>query len=284
MPDLITVFAKRWKFIIVLTLAATLVALIAALLSPKKYLSTATALPANSLMADKARIFNNNIEALYSNFGASDELDRIEGTAALDTLYIATADSFKLAAHYEITPSGESDYKAAIRLKKNSDIIRSAYGELKIKVWDKDRNLAAALANTLLQKLQLLHQHLQNESNAVALARIKEDYALRQQQYKQLSDTAARLSGAEADIAAARKAALLEQMQQYEKLQDQYNLALTTNPQVLMTVERARPSLWPDKPRILTIVLLTFFIALVSAFLFSLFTESRNITSAYYRK
>src|SRR5215217_83122 len=137
MPDLLFVFAKRWKLILVFGLLATAVALIAVLLSPKKYLSTATALPANSVVADKARIFNNNIEALYSDFGTPDELDRLEGTAVLDTIFIAAAKDFDLATHYDLPSPGENLYKAASRLKKNSSISPSAYGELKVKVWDK---------------------------------------------------------------------------------------------------------------------------------------------------
>jgi LPS O-antigen subunit length determinant protein (WzzB/FepE family) len=76
MPDLISVFARWWKFILGLSLLAVVIALLASLLSPKKYLSVATALPANSLMADKARVFNSNIEALYSDFGTPDVIGR----------------------------------------------------------------------------------------------------------------------------------------------------------------------------------------------------------------
>src|SRR3954466_3234295 len=107
MPDLMNVFAKRWKFILALTLIATVIALVVALLSPKKYLSTATALPANSVVADKAHIFNPNIEALYSDFGTPDELDRLEGTGLLDTIFIATAKELQLAGHYGINDPGE---------------------------------------------------------------------------------------------------------------------------------------------------------------------------------
>lgn len=275
MPDLIVVFSRWWKFIIGLSVLAAVVAFIACLLSPKEYLSTATALPANSMTADKARIFNNNIEALYSDFGTPDELDRIEGTAVLDTIFIAAAQEFNLAAHYNLPSSGERDYKAAMKLKRDSKISRSGYGELKVKVWDKDRNTAAALSNALLDKIQALHQHLQNENNAAVLQRVKEDYTLKQQQYKATVDSMQKVSGAASDIAQAKKLALFEQLQQYEKMIDQYQLALNTNPPVLLTVEKARPPVWADKPKTTEVVLLTFFAALVMALLAALFFHSR---------
>jgi hypothetical protein len=276
MPDLISVFARWWKFILGLSLLAVIIALLASLLSPQKYLSVATALPANSLMADKARVFNSNIEALYSDFGTPDELDKLEGTAALDTLFIAAAKEFDLVQHYKIRPSDEALYKAVLKLKKNSRIARSGYSELKIKVWDEDRNLAAALANSLLQKIQELHQHLQNENNRLTLKKLKEDYFSKQKEYKDIVDTLDQASGREADILGTQRNALLNQLQDYKKILGEYELAVSSNPPVLLTVEPARPSIWPDKPKTVQIVLFTLAVALACTFLLAVFLESRK--------
>jgi LPS O-antigen subunit length determinant protein (WzzB/FepE family) len=276
MPDLISVFARWWKFILGLSLLAVVIALLTSLLSPKKYLSVATALPANSLMADKARVFNSNIEALYSDFGTSDELDKLEGTAALDTLFIATAKEFDLAQHYEIKSSDEALYKAVIKLKKNSHIARSGYGELKIKVWDEDRNLAAALANDLLQKIQELHQHLQNENNKLTLKKLREDYFSKQKEYKDIVDTLDQAPSREADIFGTQRNALLNQLQDYKKIIGEYELAISYNPPVLLTVEPARASIWSDKPKTLKIVLFTLAAAFACSFLLAVFLESRK--------
>ena len=262
-----------------LTLAAAIIALVIALVSPKKYLSTATALPANSLLSDKARMFNTSVEILYSDFGSPDELDRLEGTGALDTIYIATAKELELAPHYGLETNSEGAARAAVELKKNSNIARSGYGELKVKVWDGDRNLAAALANSLLAQIQALHQHLQQEGNMLALQKLEEDDSIQKLSYKKIADSMTHLSGADAEIMQARKSALLEQLQQYQKLMDQYRLAIATNPQTLLTVEKARAALWPDKPKVLP----TVFFALAGAFIFSflaaLFIESRKLPS-----
>lgn len=259
-----------------LSLLAAFVAFIACIISPKKYLSTATALPANSLIADKARIFNKNIEALYSDFGLPDELDKLEGTAVLDTIFIAAAQEFNLPQHYRIQPSDEAISKAVLKLRKNSHISRSEYDELKIKVWDEDRNIAAALANNLMKKIQELHQHLQNENNIAVLQKLKEAYRTKQQQYKLLADSTIGNSKADEEIGAVKKAALLEQLQQYEKSIDEYGLAVQTNPQVLLVVEPARPSVWYDKPKTALTVLLTWAAAFLCTFLMSLWLETRK--------
>jgi len=269
MPDLISIIIKRWKLIVTITLIATIIALIAALLSPKKYLSVATALPANSLIADKGRIFNQNIQELYSDFGTTDELDKLEGTGNLDTIFIAASEKFNLDQHYQINPSGESFYSAALKLKTNSKIARSSYGELKIKVWDKDKNLAAEIANFLMQQIQEIHQHLQNENNTVTLAKLKQDYTVKQNEYLQQTDSTSA-------IAKAKQNGLSEQLQEEEKMINEYQLAINTNAPVLLIVENARPSFWPDKPKILATVLFAFFGALLFSFLLAVFIESRK--------
>jgi hypothetical protein len=281
MPDLLLTFSKRWKLITLITLLATVVALIIALLVPKKYLSVATALPVNSVTGDKARIFNTNIEALYSDFGTPDELDRLEGTARLDTIFIAASERFNLGEHYSFGNSTEGTYLAAIRLKKNSKISRSSYGELKVKVWDVDKIEAAEMANFLMQRIQELHQHLQNQSNLVVLDKLKQQYAVKQREYLEDADSVGKspggsLAAPRSEMSKARLLALTDQLKQYENMIGEYQLAATVNSPVLLMVENARPALWPDEPKVLAITLFTFFTALISSFLLVLFIDSRN--------
>jgi hypothetical protein len=139
--------------------------------------------------------------------------------------------------------------------------------------------MAATLANFLMQKLQELHQHLQNQSNVSVLEKIKEGYELKQKEYFELADSLnenSTFTRTENDFTKAKKDAKIEQLKQYEKMIGEYQLAVTTNTPVLLSVENARPSLWPDKPRILTTVLFVFFSAALFSFLVALFVESRK--------
>lgn len=282
MPDIISVFSRRWKMILLPTFLATMAALIASLLSTKLYVGTATALPVNTLLNDKARIFNNNIEALYSEIGTADELDKLEGTAKLDTIYFATVTDLNLAAHYGIdTAAGDALEKAALSLRKKANITKTGYGELKIKVWDKDNTVAATAANSLMQKINELHQRLQNENNRTVLERLKEDYAAKQHAVAEgekaiiTFDT----SGSGEKIAPVdfrEIADLPEQLKEYRKLINQYELALKTSPKVLLVVEHARESPWPDRPRTEQNVLLAFVASFFFSFLLALFLETRN--------
>jgi Uncharacterized protein involved in exopolysaccharide biosynthesis len=276
MPDLIYTFSKYWKLIVIITAVSTFIAFLASELSPKLYLSVTTVLPANSVTADKGRIFDNNVENLYSDVGTADELDRIEGTAALDTVYIATAKQLNLEEHYHINPSSESLFNASQELKKNAEIKRSAYGELKIKVWDRDKEMAAALANTILQNIQSIHQQIQSERNRVILQKIQEDYLNKESNYRQLTDSVILNDLLHPEIVKQKQTSILEQMQQDQKLIAQYQLAINTNPEVLLTVERARPAIWPDKPKVMETTGLVFIISLLFSILLAIYLNSRK--------
>ena len=107
MPDIFDLSKRWWKQILAVIIASLLVVGTVTYLKPKKYLSVATALPASSFASDKSKIFNENIQALYSALGTPDDLDMIVGTAKLDTVYLAVTDQFNLFDHYRMKEKGE---------------------------------------------------------------------------------------------------------------------------------------------------------------------------------
>src|SRR5689334_6862621 len=102
MPDIFDLITRWWKQVFTVMILSLLVVGTITFLQPRKYLSTATAVPASSVATDKARIFNENIQGLYSALGSPDDLDRIIGTANLDTVYMAVAQQFTLPDHYKL--------------------------------------------------------------------------------------------------------------------------------------------------------------------------------------
>jgi uncharacterized protein involved in exopolysaccharide biosynthesis len=270
MPDLISIIEKWWKLIAGLTIVNSMLAFIVLLLMPKQYLSIATALPASSVSVDKARIFNTNVQELYSSLGNPDDLDKIIGTANLDTLYIALIKENNLSKEYK------NELAAAVTIKKNSKVIKSEYGELKIKVWNNDAKLAAALANGLLQKLQQLHQSLQNQSNTLTLQKLQETYAALQNDFLVNTDSSKSIDLKKATVVSIKNKNLQERLNQYEKLIGEYQLVLNTNPPALLAVEHARVSVKPDKPKIWQTLLLTAFVSVVFGLLLAFFLQGRD--------
>lgn len=271
MPDLVRVFASRWKSILLISLLAGLAALAVAWFSPKKYLSTTTAIPSNALTADKARLFNNNIQELYSEFGSPDELDRMEGTARLDTIYLNAIRKLQLIHHYGLQNEKDSLLIALEKLKDDSKIMRSAYGELTVKVWDQDPQTSAAIANDLLEEIQTLQQDLQVQNNAEALQGVSRAYDSLKATVS-VKDS----SIADADYNDALHDARLGRLLDYEKLMAEYKLSIQTRPRTLLVEEYARAAVHPDKPRILLTVIIGLLAGFLCGYFIALYQQSRS--------
>jgi uncharacterized protein involved in exopolysaccharide biosynthesis len=267
MPDIFYLLAKWWKQILVVVLLSLITATLVLLLSPKKYLSVTTALPASSYNTDKARVFNENIQELYSVLGTADELDMIAGTGKLDTLYLAVSDIFNLPAHYKLSEEGEAArLKAATILKKNSSVMKSEYGELKVRVWDKSKELSPQLANALMEKIQSIHQDLQSESNKATLEGLENA----RNDLRNKVDTMPIIPGSEINSTSV-------QLSKYETLIAEYNLIVNSKPPVLLVVEKARAPQKPDKPKPMVAIIVTFFLSLLFGLLLALVLEKKKL-------
>ncbi len=280
MPDIFYLFSKWWKHILSIVVISLVAIGIILYLRPSKYLSTTTALPASSYAADRASIFNQNIQSLYSALGTPDDLDVIVGTAQLDTPYIAISENLGLAAHYKVKEQGRAAVlKAAFLLKANTRVIKTEYSELKVKVWDKDKTMAPELANAIMNKLQSIHQDLQNSNNFSLIKTLQKG---KEKLRAGIDSVTSYLSNAGRDEGnsvayVTRRQQLLDQEQQYEKLISEYQLIADSKPPVLIILEKARVSDWPDKPRRIPIIVATFLLSLLFALVLALLLEKRKV-------
>src|SRR5690606_13075790 len=132
---------------------------------PKEYLGITTALPASEFAADKRGIFNENIQILYPSLGTVDALDKVVGTSKLDTLYAILVDEFDLINNYGLTSEKNARYKTIEKLKDDTRVIKSDYGELKVKTWHHSPVMASKLSRAFMQQLQIMHQQVQLANN-----------------------------------------------------------------------------------------------------------------------
>jgi uncharacterized protein involved in exopolysaccharide biosynthesis len=242
MPDLFDLISRRWKLIAGIIVLSLVVAAAITLVKPKEYLSITTALPANPAISDKGAIFNENIEGLYSALGSPDELDRIVGTAELDTVYLYVTDQLNLAKGNRM--------RAAALIKQNSRVYKSGHGDLRVKAWHKDAQMAAEIANAIMQKLSAIYGELLGRNN--------------QQTLQQLIKARSSLNPDEQTTAV------------YDKLIAEYQLMELNKMPPLLIVEKARASIKPDKPRMFRTLVLAAFAGLIFAILLAIILEKRN--------
>jgi uncharacterized protein involved in exopolysaccharide biosynthesis len=282
MPDIFDLIARWWKRILAVMILSLLVVGIITYLKPRQYLSVTTAVPASSFASDKAKIFNENIQTLYSTLGTPDDLDMILGTANLDTVYLSVTDQFNLFDHYKIKEQGAAArVKAALCLKKNTKVMKSEYGELKVKVWDTDKNLAPQLANAIMDVLQSIHQNLQSAGNKAAVTGLQKGRNNILVTIDSINNFLrnADITAENAEPYTNRRTMLSGQLQKYEKMISEYQLMVDSKPPVLIVVEKAKPSNWPDRPRRMQIMIATAVLSFLFALLAALVMERRKVSS-----
>ena len=159
--DIMEVLKRRRSFIGWFVFTACIVtALLLFFVIPRYYKSTAVIVAANPALADKARLFNENVEGLYSDFGNEEDLDRLYGIAKLDTTYKLLVDKFNLIQYYNISKNNVelNRQKAIEELKDAIELVKTEFYQLKISATTKDKKLSAALANEMVQIMQRLLQ------------------------------------------------------------------------------------------------------------------------------
>ena len=263
LTGIIAVVAKWKRPIFLLVIIATSLAAVTSLfILPRQYYAGTTVLPVNAMLTDKGRLFNNNIQELYSVYGTADDLDRIYTIAKAGNVLGFVVDSLKLVSHFEIAGNDEkARTKAVARLKKNVSITKTESGALQIDVWDKDADKAAAIANLIIQKTELLGNELLVQANQTIINKLQTDISEKTKQVMELKDVNA--SSGSIIINTDENELLRNELVRDKKLLHEFLLASEARQPSLMILEKAYPSLKADKPK--------HWLIIVSAFLLSLF-------------
>ncbi len=261
--DIVSLLKLKWKTIIYFAIASALAATIAVFTVTPKYESSVTILAANSVLSDKARIFNEQIKDLYGNFGNGDDLDRIIGIAEMDTTLKKIVAEYKLVDYYEIKEVNNSIAieKAVLKLRRNLQFTKTAKDQLIISCLCKNQQLAANIPNAIIaftnQKIQSIIkknyerivQQLDTASYTLKLAYKTTATAIQSENSFSANN---QLLNQEATT-------ILEQLNQYKKTKEEYQLAIKTIPSFIEMIEPATVSpkpTWPNKPIVILVALM----------------------------
>ena len=150
----------KWKKkIIMVTAIAFVLSLVLSYFVPPTYESIATIYPTNPSLSDEAFSFHsgqaNNLIDLY---GSKEDIDRVVSIAKSGQVLVNVIHEFDLFTHYEIDTADidkfPHPYSSAIsKLKKNLKVVKTEYRGIEIKVKDKDKAMAAAIANAIVDQV-----------------------------------------------------------------------------------------------------------------------------------
>jgi capsular polysaccharide biosynthesis protein len=230
---------KKWQ-ILLFTCIATVVAFAISIALPEQYLSQASLLPANSKLMDKQRLYEDNIQELYSAYGNADDLDRLFATMHSGAVVHYVADSLNLAAHYQLTGKKNEKTLAQKKLEKNIKLLRTEYGELQVRVWDKDPAKAEQIASALINRTQNVFDNMFRSFYDRSLESLKSELSKQKLTADTIPVNAGRL----------RIAGLEQRIAEYE-------ITRLNPPAAFFVMEKPSVSTIADRPKILLNVLIT---------------------------
>ncbi len=266
--SLVPVWQIIWawrKRIVVFVAVVSIATAVTVFFLPKYYLSALVAVPGNPYLSDKGHLFNSNIQGLYSPYGGGDELERLNGIAELDTVYKTIIAEFALVEYYKLPANdpAKSIYKAIKTLREDLRIQQTDKGQLKILMWHKDPQKAAAIVNRVAAITQKIAMDMQVQYNQQSLDNL---YAY----IKSLPvDTSHMHYSHGGDDSEAK-------LLQYQQIARELKLAVANNPKALIIQENGYASGKEDKPKKLPIVASAFFLSLLFAVLTALLYNRKN--------
>ena len=278
--DVVTVLQKRWKQIAVFVLLILIITTLLLYLMPKHYRSTAIVVAANPALADKARLFNNNIQGLYSNFGSGDDLDRIYGLANLDTTFKLLVDEFNLITYYKIKGQdiALNRRKAVLNLRDDIELQKTDISQLKIMVWSKNKQQSANIANRLVSTVQQMEEGIWKKNYETSFEKINASITEMEKQVIAISDTlkVMDITQVAAILMSNKKETLFQQIQQYQKTANDFKLAISNNAPALYIIENATSPAKHDKPKKVDVLIAALLTSIVFGCIITLVFDKRK--------
>ncbi len=260
--DVSAVIKQQFKQIALFVCICVLVTTTLVFILPKYYKSTAIVVAANPALADKARLFNNNIQGLYSNFGSGDDLDRIDGLANLDTTFKLLVKEFNLTEYYQLTDDSIAlkSSKAVLNLRDDIILQKTELGQYKIIVSTKNKQLSANVANKMVAIVQDMIEKIWQSNYTTSLSKINNSIKDLETEVDSLNKEIATVS---AFTIINKRDALLQQLKQYYTTANEFKLAISNNTPALYISEIASPAAKHDKPKKLTTIIASAFASLL---------------------
>lgn len=266
------VIQQRWKQCILIVFLAT-VSTGAILFIQKPYFrSSAIFTAANPNLGDRANIYRTEFWEQYFYYGAEFDNDRLMAIARSEEMCRFMVDSFNLLKHYKIKTSGDKAiYSANEEYKENVRIHKNEFGHVKVNVWDTDKKLAAAIANTIVKRVNEKSVVAVNNMKVEILQKLRIDFNAQRDSLMQVENNLKESADA---FLIARKAELISQLNEKEKLIQQFNTSVN-NVSALFVIEEALPALKKDKPKIVAGMLMAALLSFIFSVLLLLLIEWR---------
>jgi hypothetical protein len=195
--DLINFFIRHFsKFVIAGIASAVLSAGISLLLKPL-YESTVILYPSSNIT--EAGTLLGDVDSRTALFGDDDATEKLVQVINSEQVRGYLKEKYDLVLHYGIKP-GEKypNTVLAAKMDKYLRCAKTSFGSVEIRVRDRDREVACAMANDMALRADTVFNNLQRSAAEVMLDEIYRTYESQFRLVRQYEDSLLRLSGAAA--------------------------------------------------------------------------------------
>ena len=168
---------NRWKyFVAAAVVLAAIVSVVVSLLMPNVYRSTAVFIPTNPQTADPDRLLEGGGKLELG--GRAEDLDRVITIGESQPVAEQIIKKFDLYKHYKAGPAGDdnTDNYVLSEFSSNLGIVHNERDAIELTFSDKDKTMAAAVANTLVQLIDSVNQQLTLENRRTVLDLYRQRY------------------------------------------------------------------------------------------------------------
>lgn len=192
--DLVNFFIRHFRTFMIAGLAAAAVSAIISLLIKPLYESTVTLYPSSNIT--EARTLLGEVTSNSALFGDDDATEKLIQVINSEQVREYLKETWDLAGHYRIRP-GEKYPNTLIaeKMKRYIRCSKTSYGSVEIRVRDRDREIACAMANGMASRADTIFNNLQRNAARVMLDEISRSYEMQDRLVRQYEDTLRSLRG-----------------------------------------------------------------------------------------
>ena len=155
------IWAQR-KSLLIITGIVFFISTIVSLLITPLFLSTAIVFPAAS--SNVSFSDQRNVKAAAMDFGEEEQAEQLVQILQSSRIRDKVVAKFNLLAHYEIDPNDENKYyKLNNEYTSHFEFTRTRYGSIQIDVLDRDAELAAKMANSIVDLIDTVKNDMIRE-------------------------------------------------------------------------------------------------------------------------
>lgn len=193
--DLINFFIRHFRKFVIAGVAAALVSAVISLLLKPLYESTVILYPSSNIT--EASTLLGETASRSELFGDDDATEKLIQVISSEQVRDYLREKYDLARHYNIKP-GEKYPKTLLaeKMDKYLHCAKTSFGSVEIRVRDRDREVACAMANDMAARADTIFNNLQRDAASVMLDEISRSYGVQDRLVRQYEDTLTGLGGA----------------------------------------------------------------------------------------